>query len=315
MNGSVEIIDLDASSEEFVSVLGGKKNSVVPMEVINVDVENDEIDDVVYRVSDFDIRYGFTGTTILYKNRVSIATIRDGLVNVNVTQAELNTVLDDMLNCYNRRDKIDWTFNDCDLDLLKEVYYQFRMLLFLYDYVRNNDDLAELVCSHKAYTDFFVYVHGFESGNYLSGDFCTIEFDDQKSYVRSKVPKFCKRYQTGKRKGQAYWKYGWNMLMFISCDIAVSPIASNGKRFMLSWGGNFIDHALIFTFNKLIIERVDKMSDPQSKWYFPLWCRIRLTANWSVGSKLDKLHFQDAKVMFIGPLQSFQGGSSEEVIV
>lgn len=316
MNGSVNIINIDSDSEDqFVSLLGGKKNEAVPMEVINIDCENDEIDNIIYKASDFDVQVGFTGTIIKYKNGLTIAVINNDHTRIEITSQQLNHILNEILDSYKKSAEIDWTFADCNLDLLKEIYYQFRMLLFLYSHIRNDDEMVDTLRSHKAYDTFFQYIHGFESGIYFPGEFDKIETEVEREFIRSKVPKYYKRYQTGKRKGQAYWKYGWNELMYISKDLAVSPIASNGKRFILTYGNNSLDHSFIFTFNQLIIAHVEQMSDSESKLYFPLWCRLRLIAYWSVSSKLDKIYFQNAQVVFIGPLQSFQGGSSEEIII
>ena len=312
-----EVINLDSSMEEehFVSLLGGKPNEKVQLEVVDVDYEQDAIDNIIWKASDFDIEHNLVGDLVKYKNKIFVTVIANDISLVRIDEQQMNEILDDIFEGHERYCNIDWTFNDCDLELLKAVYYNIRMLVQLYSYVSGYPHLVNIIFSHEVYLSFIQFVHCFESDSYLNGDWCKLEFDEQKEYIRSRVPKYCRRYQSGKRKGQAYWRYGWNKLMMISCDIAVSPIASNNKRFMLIWGSNFLDHTFIFTFNKLVIDYTKQLSDSQSDSYFPLWCRIRLIAYWSVSSKLDKLNFQDANIVFIGPLQSFQGGSSEEIIV
>lgn len=316
MAKDIPIIDLEMDEEPiYVSTLGGRPNEQIPYEVVDVDVENDEIDDCIFKGDDFDLIARPGATEIRFKNKLVIGYMAEEQVGCVISKEQLRDLLTEMLEMYNNRDEIDWSFKNIDLTLLREVYYEFRMLLRLYGFIREDQVLAETVWSCVQYKEFFQYVHAFLDDAWTDQHFTKIEFAEEKEYIRAKVPKYPMRYQTGKRKGQAYWRYGWNELFGISIDFAVSPIASSGRRFILTYADNCLDHHFIFEHLTLVASFVQNMSDLTSKFYFPLWARIQLIGKWSVSSKLEEVQFHDVKVIFIGPLQSYQGGSSEEIIV
>ena len=316
MKVSIPVINIDSSEEDnqFTSLLGGKEGCGVPMEVVVTDCEQDRIDEVMFKASDFNEKELLEGKTIWFKNKIKICSFFNGNPMVMIDQGQLKAIVDEMLDSYDKIIDFDWTFYDCSIDLLKEFYYQFRMFHHLYDWLQGHPLINDLFSS-KQYDLAFKHVYAFrKDGEYHNSLLRLDDYTNAKEYVRSKVPKYNKRYESGKRKGQAYWKYGWNELIGISIDFAVSSLASDKDRFAITYAKDFFDDALLVGCNELVVKFVKELSDPASEWYFPFWCKIRLMGYWYVTRDLDCVHFENVKVIFLGVMQNFQGGSSEEIV-
>ena len=122
MAEDIPIIDLEMDEEPvYVSTLGGRPNEQIPYEVVDVDVENDEIDDCIFKGDDFDLIARPGATEIRFKNKLVIGYMAEEQVGCVINREQLRELLTEMLEMYNNRDEIDWSFKNIDLTLLREA--------------------------------------------------------------------------------------------------------------------------------------------------------------------------------------------------
>ena len=300
---------------EVENILGVEFGKPANMEIIDVDYKQAEIDNAL---TTFDAYLDHVSdahcTKYYFLNKIHMCTIRPDETVVHCTPEDLGKVFKEFVNDLQHMD-MDWSFCEFDEGKVIGCYNIAKLIRCFFDLFSTTPILFTGLCELEKCIGFdSVRILESEPGFVASSHLHTLIPKEQKNFVLQSVPKFYKRYQTGKKKGLAYCKYGWNIETLCNVTICVSATSSNNERFAICLCKDQFE-TWLFDANELCVKSfLTEMTDESNKLYFPGWFKMNLSGYWKTDKSLESLTWSSVQCNFLGTLDHYNGDDSSILV-